>query len=448
MCAHVEFAAGDFKPQLLRLLCAACRAAELVLSTDPAGKGSLSRLSSSSSSAGLTPTASLSAAASPGVSGRASVSSAQPAGEPGAVSSAAQAADGPTVSKGEVRSPPGAAPATGPEEAAGSCVSSTGVPGLTVEFAQYLAAHRRSQYDALVLKYFGNELLRAGCPDAASNVFYRLLLEAEDKVQQAEYLQLCLDCWTVLDSPGSSETSRGDSTDSSCVAGAGSSKQDLKQGKGQAAAGPATTTIVHKLADFVQRQRCLRPRAIVQMLESTHHGSAMAMQLCQVLLARAAAAAAAAPAGSAEAALGLPGGLGGVLEVMLELVDLGHGQLLEQVQQLTQQVQQLQAQQRQDAPAGDAVGSTTCAQDVEAGLAVQQAAANSSEAAGAAVTKHSRTCRGHAWRGGKGVDVLVGRVLRAAAAGTFAVASLAGSSHPVLRLARVGPLLYLLRSGL
>lgn len=361
---------------------------------------------------------------------------------------AAQAADGPTTSKGEARSPPGAVTAAGPEEVAGSCVSSTGVPGLTVEFAQYLAAHRGSQYDALVLKYFGNELLRAGCPDAASNVFYRLLLGAEDKVQQAEYLQLCLDCWTVLDSPSSSEPSRADSTDSSCVAGDGSSKQDLKQGKGQAAAGPASTTIVNKLADFVQRQRCLSPRAIVQMLESTHHGSAMAMQLCQVLLARAAAAAAAAPVGNAEAALGLPGGLGGVLEVMLELVDLGHGQLLEQLQQLTQQVQQLQVQQRQDSPAGDTVGSTACGQDVKAGLAVQQAAADSSEAAGAAVKKHSRKCRGHAWRGGKGVDVLVGRVLRAAAAGTFVVSSLANSNHPVLRLARVGPLLYLLRSGL
>jgi hypothetical protein len=319
-----------------------------------------------------------------------------------------------------------------------------------VEFAQYLAAHQGSQYDALVLKYFGNELLRAGCPDAASNVFYRLLLEAEDRVQQAEYLQLCLDCWTC------SSTGSDDSADGTSAAAAGDEAAGQHSGKGaHIPAGAASVTIISKLADFVQRQRCLSPQVIVQMLESTQHGSAMAMQLCQVLLTRAAAAAAAAgPADNAEAALGLPGGLGGVLEVLLELIELGHGQLVEQVQQLTQQVQQLQVVHSPQQQGGATIGAVEAAaagagQDGGEGAGVlQQGAAAGSKAALAGAKAHSRHSRVHRWRGGKGMDVLLGRVIRVAAAGTLAVASLASGNHPVLRLARVGPLLYLLRSGL
>lgn len=319
-----------------------------------------------------------------------------------------------------------------------------------MEFAQYLAAHQGSQYDALVLKYFGNELLRAGCPDAASNVFYRLLLGAEDRVQQAEYLQLCLDCWTC--SSSSEEGVSGAGTDNSSSSATGVKPASSKAGQGAAATAPAASmAVVNKLADFVQRQRCLSPRAIVQMLESTHHGAAMAMQLCQVLLTRAAAAAAAAgPAGNAEAALGLPGGLGGVLEVLLELVELGHGQLVEQVQQLTQQVQEMQ-QQAGAAPCGAVSLSTEAggAGGAVGGAVVAEgaAAAGGQTAAGKGASCH-RSRRGHSWRGGKGLDVLVGRVARLAAAGTLAVASLAGGNHPLLRAARVGPLLYLLRAGL
>lgn len=326
-----------------------------------------------------------------------------------------------------------------------------------MEFAQYLAAHQGSQYDALVLKYFGNELLRAGCPDAASNVFYRLLLEAEDRVQQAEYLQLCLDCWTCSSSSSEEDGVSGAGTDSSNSSATGAKPaQSSKAGQGAAAAvaAPAASmAIVNKLADFVQRQRCLSPRAIVQMLESTHHGAAMAMQLCQVLLTRAATAAAAAgPAGNAEAALGFPGGLGGVLEVLLELVELGHGQLVEQVQQLTRQVQEMQ-QQADGAAPGGAVGLSTEAgggagEAVGGAVVVDGAAATCSQAAAGKGASRHHSKRGHSWRGGKGVDVLVGRVARLAAAGTLAVASLAGGNHPLLRAARVGPLLYLLRAGL
>lgn len=321
-----------------------------------------------------------------------------------------------------------------------------------MEFAQYLAAHQGSQYDALVLKYFGNELLRAGCPDAASHVFYRLLLGAEDRVQQAEYLQLCLDCWTCSSSSSDEGVSGAGTDSSSSATGVKPASSKAGQGSTAAAAPAASMAIVNKLADFVQRQRCLSPRAIVQMLESTHHGAAMAMQLCQVLLTRAAAAAAAAgPAGNAEAALGLPGGLGGVLEVLLELVELGHGQLVEQVQQLTQQVQEMQ-QQAGAAPCGAVSLSTEAGGAGEAvwGAVVAEGAAalaGGQAAAGKGASRH-RSRHGHSWRGGKGLDVLVGRVARLAAAGTLAVASLAGGNHPLLRAARVGPLLYLLRAGL
>lgn len=427
-----------------------CRAAELVLSSDPA---LTSRLSSSSSGS-HTPTAASAAAGSPPSTRPApfSSSAAQPGADTSASDAAPGAADsGSTTGKAAAMSPAGATTA-GPLADVSAGAAGTGVPGLTVEFAQYLAAHQGSQYDALVLKYFGNELLRAGCPDAASNVFYRLLLEAEDKVQQAEYLQLCLDCWTI----SSAGSSGDDSTDSTRSVAAGVEAGGQHNSKGaQIAAGAASATIISKLADFVQRQRCLSPRAIVQMLESTHHGAAMAMQLCQVLLTRAAAAAAAAgPAGNAEAVLGLPGGLGGVLEVLLELVELGHGQLIQQVQQLIQQVQQLQAVHSQQQQ-GDAIVSAAQAagagagQDGAAGAGVvQQGGCAGSKAAVAGAKAHSRRSRGHRWKGGKGMDVLLGRVARVAAAGTLAVASLASGNHPVLRLARVGPLLYLLRSGL
>jgi hypothetical protein len=420
-----------------------CRAAELVLSTDSAGT---SRLSSSSSGS-HTPTAAAALSSSPAGTRTASISSTpRPAVESPA------AADGtPTTAAAKAASVSPVAPPLGPADSTAG-VTSTGVPGLTVEFAQYLAAHRGSQYDALVLKYFGNELLRAGCPDAASNVFYRLLLEAEDKVQQAEYLQLCLDCWTCS-SDGTSSV--GADSAASTTAETACTQQHSGKGVGvraPAAAHPASAVIISKLADFVQRQRCLSPRAIVQMLESTHHGSAMAMQLCQVLLSRAAGSAAAAgPAGNAEAALGLPGGLGGVLEVLLELVELGHGQLLGQVEKLTQQVQQLQAlsaQQEGAAPAAVAGAAAAGQEGVPGAEAGQHSAAASGGAAGAVARVHSKRVRGHQWRGGKGVEVLVGRVARVAAAATLSVACLAGGNAPLLRVARLGPLLYLLRSGL
>jgi hypothetical protein len=78
----------------------------------------------------------------------------------------------------------------------------------------------------------------------------------------------------------------------------------------------------------------------------------------------------------------------------------------------------------------------------------QHSAAASGGAAGVVARVHNKRVRGHRWRGGKGVEVLVGRVARVAAAATLSVACLAGGNAPLLRVARVGPLLYLLRSGL
>jgi hypothetical protein len=295
---------------------------------------------------------------------------------------------------------------------------------MTLDLAGYISAHQGSQYDALVLKYFGHAMIRGGCPDAASSVFYRLLLGADERAQQADYLQLCLDCWTCSSS-GTEQQQQ---------------QQSSKQGVATTAGGGPAAAIISKLADFVQRQRCLSARAIVQMLESTHHGADMAMQLCQALLARAAAggsgpATAGAEGGgdAAGAALGLP--LPDVLELLLELVELKQGHMQRQVQLLAAQVQQLLQE------------AGTCAD----GTRYLSPTTGGSEAPAAAVTgQQQQRCRraAHTWRGGKARGLFVGRLLRVAAAGTLAAASMASGNRPVLRVAHVGPLLYLLRCGL
>jgi hypothetical protein len=142
-----------------------------------------------------------------------------------------------------------------------------------------------------------------------------------------------------------------------------------------------------------------------------------------------------------------------VLELLLELVELGHGQMARQLQQLAAQVQQLQQAQQQG---GGAVGPWPGGHSCGGGTAAAASdAADGSGACGAAAGGAAqRAKRQHrplrAWRcAGKSVGaVMVGRVSRVAAAGTLAVAGLLGGNHPALRLARVCPLLYLLRSGL
>jgi hypothetical protein len=357
------------------------------------------------------------------------------------------------------------------------------IPGMTLDFAKYLAAHQGSAYDALVLKYFGNELLLAGLPDAAADVFYRLLLEADEQVQQAEYLQLCLDCWTSSSSSTTSSTPAADSAagsdDSSSDATAShhqqqhgdadESQQQDQQESAAAAAAPAVPAVQHspvivgKLADFVQRQHCLSPSAIVRMLQGMSHGAELAQQLCQLLLARAAASAAAAAGPDDEAALSLPGGLGGALEVLASLIELGNVQVQQQLVVLAGQLKGLEAQvQQQHQLAGDEMAGSGSLQETAAAAAASQAGPGadvsstgqrrgggaSRASAGGSGSNSSSKRHAVAWRGGKGLDVLLGRALRGAAAGTLAVASLAGGNHPLLRMARVGPLLYLLRAGL
>eukprot|EP00878_Enallax_costatus_P028313 GHUV01030575.1.p1 GENE.GHUV01030575.1~~GHUV01030575.1.p1 ORF type:complete len:475 (+),score=162.34 GHUV01030575.1:605-2029(+) len=333
----------------------------------------------------------------------------------------------------------GAAATGAPNSNSSSSGPGFSIPGMTLDLARYLAAHQGSAYDALVLKYFGNELLRAGCADSAADVFYRLLLEAEDRVQQAEYLQLCLDCWT------SSNSSSVDSAEAPAGAEPISAAGEQQPG---AALSPA---IIGKLADFVQRQRSLSPSAIVHMLQSTNHGTAMAMQLCQVLLARASAAAAAAagPGSEAEAVVGLPGGLGGALEVLVSFVELGDSQLREQLQDLASQLRAAEAvhgqagvHDRETAVDGSVVPSSAEASTASAAIGV---AVGESKR----IAARSRSQKqGAVWRGGKGFDVVLGRVARVAAAGTLTAAHLAGGNHLLLRAARVAPLMYLLRAGL
>jgi hypothetical protein len=346
---------------------------------------------------------------------------------------------------------------------------------MTLDFAKYLAAHQGSAYDALVLKYFGNELLLAGLPDAAADVFYRLLLEAEEQVQQAEYLQLCLDCWTSSSSSGTATDGTAGSSETATAAEPEQQQQsdaDHQQQQDQAsaaataaAAGPAmhhSPVIIGKLADFVQRQHCLSPSAIVRMLQGMSHGADLAQQLCQLLLARAAASAAAAASPQDEAVLSLPGGLGGALEVLASLIELGNVQLQQQLVVLAGQLKGLEAQvQVQQQLAGNELAGGSCLpetggslQEASAGDGSNAAAAAHRGAAGASragtgnSSSSSSRRRVVSWKGGKGLDVLLGRVVRGAAAGTLAVASLAKGNHLLLRVARVGPLLYLLRAGL
>jgi hypothetical protein len=342
---------------------------------------------------------------------------------------------------------------------------------MTFEFAKYLAAHQGSAYDALVLKYFGNELLLAGLPDAAADVFYRLLLEADEQVQQAEYLQLCLDCWTSSSSSSSSSSSTSSAASAEGAAGSEHDSeaaaagnvdsnqqhdQELAAAASPAAAAPAvqhSLVIVGKLADFVQRQHCLSPSAIVRMLQGMSHGAELAQQLCQLLLARAAASAAATASPQDEAALSLPGGLGGALEVLASLIELGNVQVQQQLVVLAGQLKGLKAQVQQQQLAGDDLAGSSL-QEAAGGLPALAGGGSKAAAAAqrgaAGPISGSSSSRRHvvAWRGGKGLDVLMGRALRGAAAGTLAVASLVGGNHPLLRVARVGPLLYLLRAGL
>lgn len=332
-----------------------------------------------------------------------------------------------------------AAPAGSLNRSSSATAPGFNIPGMTLDFAKYLAAHQSSAYDALVLKYFGNELLRAGCADAAADVFYRLLLEAENRVQQAEYLQLCLDCWTSNNS-SSSDAVEGPAGGEPLVA--------TTEQQQAAALSPA---IIAKLADFVQRQRSLSPSAIVHMLQSTNHGTGMAMQLCQVLLARASATAAAAagPGSEAEAAIGLPGGLGGALEVLVSFVNLGNSQFKENLQDLTSQLRAVEAAQGH---AGTHNRETTIdgtAQPADATVSTAGAPAGVVVDERKAVAPRGRSRKqGAVWRGGKGLGVVLGRAARVAAAGTLTAAHLAGGNHLLLRVTRVASLMYLLRAGL
>lgn len=343
----------------------------------------------------------------------------------------AAAADAPPESQSQ---PAAAAAARAP--AVGDAPAAPAVPGMSRDFAHYLLAAPPQQQqqipETLALKYFGNELLRAGRPDDASAVFYRLLLAAQDTAQQAELLQLCLDCWAC--------SSGGDAGGGATAAADGSGGAP-KAGAAAAGGGGVSPAVIGKLADFVQRQRCLSPRAIVQMLEATHHGADMALALCSALLERAAAAAAAAAAATADdAALGLPGGLGSALELLLEQQALGQGRVSRQVAALAQQVAALQR--------GPAAAPSGPEDDDEAACATGDGA----QQAAAALAAPGKQARGskqrRAWRGGKDAGVLAGRLLRLAAAGALTAASLARGDHPALRAARVGPLLLLLRTGL
>lgn len=74
------------------------------------------------------------------------------------------------------------------------------VPGLSKEFERFLLTHPGDQYNNIALKYFADELKKAGYTDQAANVYYRLLQYGDDKAEQAESLRQCLSCWPTTDS--------------------------------------------------------------------------------------------------------------------------------------------------------------------------------------------------------------------------------------------------------
>jgi hypothetical protein len=231
-------------------------------------------------------------------------------------------------------------------------------------------------------------------------VFYGLLLEECDRQQQADYLQLCLQCW-------------GHTT--------GAAKAPAGAGHAGLASDAA---IISKLAEFVERQHCLSAGAIIDMLtaEPGGIGRAGALRLCDALLARAA---------------GGGGGSGGAsqpelsraVELMVRYVRLSCEAAADGVREELQQ---------QGPGGGGGSGSAVAA----AGAKPQRGGA--AAAAAAAGGPRQRRAAAAARRA---ADALASRPARAAASAALAAASLAGGHGLALRAARLLPLLVLLHAA-
>lgn len=319
--------------------------------------------------------------------------------------------------------------------------SGTVIPGISSDFARFLATHKGDAYDALALKYFGNELLRAGCADAAADMFYRLLLNADDRQQQAEYLQLCLDCWTN-GSRGMGHTNSSHGTETVGTISCSQSTEAQSTSGINTATRPSgglcvDVAIVVKLANFVERQHCLSAGAIIDMLSGTQLGRGAALQLCDVLLSRAVAAS---TPGSPGSAFSSQAGVdwSKYSDLLVKYVQLSCAQVGEEMQSLSAKVELItKLSTMQPAP-----GKRDAADTMQPTPSVSQDASKPQSSHHRSSTRNGR----HHHRGNKWRSVVLGRVGRSIATVTLVASNLSGGNNPWLRVARLVPLLLLLHS--
>jgi hypothetical protein len=254
-------------------------------------------------------------------------------------------------------------------------------------------------------------------------VFYGLLLEECDRQQQADYLQLCLNCW--------GHTAHGGG---GAAAGGGG-------GGGPRAGLAADGAVIAKLADFVERQRCLSAGDVIDMLQSPCAiGRAGALSLCDALLARAACGGAGAAEGGsrrASAAGGGGGGSGGAQSELSRAVEL-----LARYAKLSaaEAADGVKAQLQQAPGQGGAVTAAAAVAAAGSGTGTKQQRAGGggqANARGQRVREAARRARA----------ALASRPARAAASLVLTATSLAGGQGLVLRVARLLPLLVLLHAA-
>jgi hypothetical protein len=312
----------------------------------------------------------------------------------------------------------------------------------------------------MALKYFGNELLRAGASDAAADVFYRLLLEAEDKQQQSEYLQLCLACWSSTNSKHHTHHASAPAAANAITAAtttlSHSSSSKSQEGSQMDNDLGLDDDVINKLAAFVERQQGLSMGSIIDMLETAHVGQTASLRLCNTLLSRAVA------------------GIGPlsdntssffkIVDLLMRCIQLNQQQSQRQLQHVTDQLQTL----AKSAAAGSGASSAEAAAAAAAGVAGVQGAGGgplgsprelhtqdvASQGDARAANNSTRVLGSKSGKGQRGGSknkplqalgaVIRGTVARRVATAALAVVSLSGKTQLGWRAARLAPLLLLL----
>ena len=327
------------------------------------------------------------------------------------------------------------------------------IPGISREFANFLSNHQGEAYNAMALKYFGNELLRAGASDAAADVFYRLLLEAEDKQQQFEYLQLCLACWSSTNSKHHTNAApAAASTQATTAATTATSSSSKSQEGCQTEDGVGLDEeVISKLAAFVERQQCLSMGSIIDMLATARVGQTASLRLCNTLLSRAV-------AGIGPLSDSISD-FSKIVDLLMRCIQLNQQQSEQQVQHLSEQLQSIAAAAAATAgtvasSAGAAGGvseggdaSATGAEGTQTQAGARQSAEgnSSSRGRGSKPGKSQRTGPGSKNKPLHALGAAIrGKVARRVATAALAAVSLTGRDQLVWRAARLAPLLLLL----